>query len=357
MRVHIQYVSGAYLREYEKSYVAEFSREIFSTGGNCEFEMAPIAAEADLIILWEGFEYKTPNYIALLENEPLIRRHAERVYVINYDDHPEGFLAGVYTSLEDPFFKPEFHASWPFYLMNNRRVYDLTSADINKVVPTRLFSFRGAASHEVRRKIFELYSGLTSRHLVEHVKKWYDHGDEDRLAFARVALDSMFCLCPHGYSAYTPRIAEIMAMGRVPVVIADGWIPFSFPEEIVYYIKVAEADIPRIPEILESRRSEAAEIGRNARLLWEKYCSPRRRATAVVEAIMRLARRSGARPTFDDYRDRWHSREFLRQLGWTWPQRLGLRVEQHARRHFPNARIPGVTPLMRYRNAPSMKDG
>lgn len=353
MRVHIAYIQGAYLRDYEKTYIPMFSAELERHGTQYQIETDP--ARADIIILWEGFEYKTPAYIDLLEKDPLIRQHAERVYTINYDDHPEGFLAGVYTSLENPFFNPELHRIWPFFLMNNPRVYDLRREDVIRSEARFLFSFRGAASHEVRKRLFGLYPQPTTEYHIEHVKRWYDHADDDRLAFARLALDTTFCLCPHGYCAYTPRITEIMSFARVPVIIADDWIPFSFPETAPYYIKVPEADIARLAEILRPQLPDAESLRLQARTLWEKYCAPSTRVVSVVDCIRRLAEQPGEKMSYAAYRDRWRSKEFLSQLGWTARQRLALRIEQHVRRRIPTARIPGVSSLMRYRNAPNLK--
>lgn len=355
IRIHIAYVQGGYLRDYERAYVPMVCDELRASEHAAKFIIESEPSRADAIILWEGFEYKTTKYLEVLENDPLIRGHAERVHAINYDDHPEGFLAGIYTSLEAPFFDPSMHRIWPFVLMNNPLVYGLTREQVERSSAKLLFSFTGAASHEVRKRLFSIYSAPSPNYHVQHIKKWYDHGEAERQRFIQVALDSVFCLCPHGYCSYTPRITEVMAMARVPVVIADDWIPFSFEENIPYFIKVPEREIEHLPDILSARRNEADEIRLNARMLWEKYCSPRNRVAAAIECIAKLAERPGQRISFADYRERWHSKEFLTNLGWTTRQRTALRLEQHARRWFPSARIPGVTPLMRYRNAPNLK--
>jgi hypothetical protein len=319
-------------------------------GRDTGFVVEPNPAHADVIILWEGFEGKTPSYIETLERDPLIRQHSERVYAINYQDHPEGLLAGIYTSLEHPFFDSEIHRIWPFFIMNNQQVYGLTRDEVLTWNPKLLFSFTGAPSHEVRKRLFKLYSNAFPQYRVERVYKWYNHNDGDRQRFLKVALDSTFCVCPHGYCSYTPRITEVMAMARVPVIIADDWIPISFEEKLPYYIKVLEKDIEHLPEILSQYRKEGEELGRNARMLWEKYCSLERRAAAAVECIAKLAAQSRGRMSYADYRERWHSRDFLKKAGWTARQQLALRIEQHVRRHFPKAKIPGVSDLMRYRN-------
>jgi hypothetical protein len=354
-RIHVAYVQGAYLRDYEKEYVPML-RQAIRCGVSNGIVLQEDPNRADIIILWEGSEYKTREYIQLLENDPLIRNHAERVLTFNCDDHPEGLLAGLYTSLEHPFFLANCHRIWPLLLMNNPLVYNLNREKVlSPFTAEWLFSFTGAVSHKVRKELFNLYAKPSSEYRVEQINKWYNHGDSERNKFLEVALASTFCLCPRGYCAYTNRITEVMAMGRVPVIIADDWIPFSFEESVPYYIKVAEKDIEYLPDILSERRSEAEELRRNARLIWEKYCSIENRISAALRCFASLAQQTRSKMSYGGYRARWHSREFLIQLGWTTPQQFALRAEQHTRRFFPTAKIPGVSPLMRYRNASSLK--
>jgi hypothetical protein len=355
MRVLFAYPRSAPLRPYEGAHLPLISSELqaYSTPSTFVLEQDP--KRADLIILLQSAQYKTASYIQILERDPLVRNHAERVYVIDYDDHPEGFLAGLYTSIERPFFTPDLHCSWPMLFMNNPLVHELTRDEIFEHAPTRLFSFIGAASHSVRRKLFELYASPSPDYLVAEHDKWYNHDDHDRRRFITSALDSLFCLCPRGYASYTNRICEIMAMGRVPVIIADDWIPFSFAESLPYYVRVGEREIGQLYDILATRRSNADELRRNARMLWEKYCSKGRRVVAAVERIAKLSTSPTRKPSFTDYRSLWHSKAFLTNAGWNLRQRAALRIEQRVRRWFPTARIPGVTDLMRSRNAQMFK--
>lgn len=355
VKVFPTYVQNAYLRDYEHAYVPRVQSEIRELGPAAGLELAATAADADLILVWESFEYKTPAYIKLLEEDPVLRQHGDKAYTFNYDDHPEGFLRGIYTSIEAPFFDAAVHRTWPFVWMNNPLVYNLTREEVFGVKPRLLFSFTGALSHPIRGTICETFRTPSPIYHVEEIRKWYNHGDAERQKFVQIGLDSVFCLCPRGYTSYSHRITEVMAMGRVPVIIADDWIPFSFPEPLPYYLSVAERDIPRLPDILEAQRDQAELLGRNARKLWEDYCSPKRSVISAINCMVRLQRETGAGRTMDDCRRKWRSREFLARLGWTAPRRLALRIEQHVRRRFPAAKIPGVTALMRYRNAPNLK--
>lgn len=332
MRVFITFPKSAFLRDYERAYVQLTYDELKKFGSQSAFVAEMECSRADLIIYLESAQYKSRDYIKTLENDPVIRDHAERVYTINYDDHPEGMLAGLYTSIARPFYLPEHHRSWPLLIMNNPLVYELDEKEIATFDPKLLFSFTGAESHPIRKELFEQFSSPSPEYHVERINKWYNHGDQDRRHFINVALNSAFCLCPRGYAAYSNRICEVMAMGRTPVIIADDWVPFAFDEDLPYFIRIAEKDAGRVTEILKERRGDAETYGRNARHLWKNHCSMPRRFLAALECIARIAQQPGPRPNFQFYRDYWNSKSFLQMSGWTFRQQTALRVKQHWQR-------------------------
>lgn len=64
---------------------------------------------------------------------------------------------------------------------------------------------------------------------------------------------SVFCLCPLGWAPWSPRLVESVALGCVPVIIADNIrLPFSsvvrWPE---ISLTVVEKDVGKLGEILE----------------------------------------------------------------------------------------------------------
>ncbi|KAG6570816.1 putative glucuronoxylan glucuronosyltransferase IRX7, partial [Cucurbita argyrosperma subsp. sororia] len=64
---------------------------------------------------------------------------------------------------------------------------------------------------------------------------------------------SVFCLCPLGWAPWSPRLVESIALGCVPVIIADG-IRLPFPSAVNWpeiSITVAEKDIGKLGTILE----------------------------------------------------------------------------------------------------------
>jgi len=85
-----------------------------------------------------------------------------------------------------------------------------------------------AYSHGVRQYIRELgnlYPDLYSIHIWHSPKYW----DELR--------NSRFCLCPSGWSSWSPRLFESIVAGVVPIIFADGvGLPF---EKFIDYRKVS----------------------------------------------------------------------------------------------------------------------
>ncbi|KAG4978628.1 hypothetical protein JHK82_037908 [Glycine max] len=80
---------------------------------------------------------------------------------------------------------------------------------------------------------------------------------------------SVFCLCPLGWAPWSPRLVESVALGCVPVVIADGIrLPFSSAvrwSEIS--LTVAERDVGKLGKILE--RVAATNLSVIQKSLWD----------------------------------------------------------------------------------------
>ncbi|WJX44103.1 putative glucuronoxylan glucuronosyltransferase irx7 [Trifolium repens] len=80
---------------------------------------------------------------------------------------------------------------------------------------------------------------------------------------------SVFCLCPLGWAPWSPRLVESVALGCVPVIIADGIrLPFSSAvkwSEIS--VTVAEKDVWRLADILE--KVAATNLSSIQRNLWD----------------------------------------------------------------------------------------
>jgi hypothetical protein len=96
--------------------------------------------------------------------------------------------------------------------------------------------------------------------------------DYDR-RYAELTKASKFVLCPRGLSASSIRLFETMRMGRVPVILSDGWVPPIGPAWDQFSIRVRERDFARVPEMLEEREREAVTMGEQARAEWDSWFS------------------------------------------------------------------------------------
>ncbi|KAI4382301.1 hypothetical protein MLD38_008281 [Melastoma candidum] len=80
---------------------------------------------------------------------------------------------------------------------------------------------------------------------------------------------SVFCLAPLGWAPWSPRLVESVALGCVPVIIADG-IRLPFPSSVPWQdisLTVAERDAGRLAEILEHvAATNLSDVQRN---LWD----------------------------------------------------------------------------------------
>jgi hypothetical protein len=81
-----------------------------------------------------------------------------------------------------------------------------------------------------------------------------------------------------------------MRMGRVPVILSDGWIPPSGPHWENFSIRVKERDFARIPRLLEQREADSVTMGNLARNAWEEWFSDEVAFHRIVESCLDIAR-------------------------------------------------------------------
>jgi hypothetical protein len=91
--------------------------------------------------------------------------------------------------------------------------------------------------------------------------------------YAELMKATKFVLCPRGVSASSIRLFETMRMGRVPVILSDGWIRRVGPQWDEFSLRVLERDFARVPALLERFEGEAVTMGSLARKEWERWFS------------------------------------------------------------------------------------
>lgn len=138
-----------------------------------------------------------------------------------------------------------------------------------------------------RRDIFAFFRGkmevhpknISGRFYSKRVRTviWQKYGSDQRFYLNRhrfagyqsEIVRSTFCLCPLGWAPWSPRLVESVALGCVPVIIADG-IRLPFPAAVPWAeisLTVAEKDVAKLGPILEHVAStNLTAIQRN---LWD----------------------------------------------------------------------------------------
>ena len=288
-------------------------------------------AAADLIVLLESNNFRTHRDVAALLCEPVLRDYPDRTFTINYEDYPAGFLPGLYAALPAKRFDPARHRSWCYLFPPNPQVYRLEPLPVDERCDL-LFSFRGAESYPLRRRLFDLKLTPEVRGRITKIDRWFNHNAQEQHDYVDEIRRSRFVLCPRGLAAASHRLFEVMAQGRCPVIIGDEWVP---PREVDWSrcsIRVAERELETFPQILLAREAEAPELGRQARAAWEQFFSPAHKFEAALDALalLRDSRPSGYNERI--YQQLWNSRIFRRNNGWTMRQRLGRKVNRYWRK-------------------------
>jgi hypothetical protein len=251
------------------------------------------ASRADVILFLESHHYEDPNY-TILRRHPLVTEYPDKVYTYNESDTPFYTLPGLYCSMPRRAFRPTAQRAFSYV------------APLNEFLPSEpvtsegdlLYSFIGAANHRVRRRIYVLDDGRGFLEDTTAFNIWHEPSPDEvrrrKEHYAEVMVRSNFVLCPRGAGTSSYRLFETMQIGRVPVVIADQWVPPRGPDWNSFIVQVAETDVSRVPELLASRESEASERGRLARAAWEQYFSPEVVFHRAVEACADLNHRRTA---------------------------------------------------------------
>jgi hypothetical protein len=230
---------------------------------------------AELIIFVEF--YGAGWYFRRVRRHPLVRRHREKCFLFSANPLVIPLLPGVYTGVEKPWAtsrtRPGFYLGRP---INEFTTYTAPAHDL-----PYLFSFMGSVRNaRVRAKLGTL----------RHPRSFFQNTTEDfdrvlnrtmdrreRLdyhrRYAELTKATKFVLCPRGVSASSIRLFETMRMGRVPVILSDGWIAPVGPRWDEFSLRVPERDFKRVPALLERLEPEAVKMGSLARTEWERWFS------------------------------------------------------------------------------------
>ena len=334
MNVCFTYLSTIPLNPWEKAFLP-IVQEHFARHPDGPYRLVDTPEEAEIIVALESNSFRTHRDIDALLQEPLLRDFPEKVFTVNYEDFPAGFLPGLYAALPADRLDPRRHLAWCYLFPGEPRSH-LTRPIPRVEDAALLFSFRGAESSELRARFFRMEWPSDCRGRCTKINRWFDHTAEEQSAYFDEIGDSKFVLCPYGQGIASRRLFEVMELGRCPVIFGGGWVPPSEIDWSQCSIQLTDADVERLPEILASREGDAPELGRRAKEAWERYFSPARKFDASLDALVRM--RDSRSPGYSEREQQnfWRSRAFYRRNGWTLEQRLGRKVRQWWQRLRPH---------------------
>ena len=235
-------------------------------------------AEADVVLFTECHLVGSDWRLREIRSSNLARRYWDKCYLYDERDRPWCALPGLFVSVPASSHHPEWQVATSYTLAEEpwRKVGD---EGLRQMETDLLFSFVGSRTHRCRDAVFAL-AGHPSC-VVEPVTdgfRFFDPSSTDFEAhqrrFAEVIYRSKFVLCPRGTGTSSIRSYEVMAAGRVPVIISDGWIPPSGPDWTAFAVIWPESQIDRLPLHLKQREADAAEMGRRARDVYLERYSP-----------------------------------------------------------------------------------
>lgn len=259
-------------------------------------------ADAELILFVET-HWAAGHYFQRVREHPVYREFRSKSYLYSSADKVIPFLPGVFASIEARWHRPAWTRSGHYVDVRERE--ELRYEEGRR--PSRLFSFVGAtANHPLRRRIMELrhpeavlIDASAESAAVERRGRSPELQAEWRKRFALSIHDCAFVLCPRGGGPSSRRIFEAMMLGRVPVIISDGWVPPAGPDWDSFSLRVTEDRVEEIPALLEARAGDAVAMGARARSAWLDWFSEPasfHRTAGRCEDLARFsAQRSGLR--------------------------------------------------------------
>lgn len=247
---------------------------------------------ADVVLFTDCHVLSSADWtLRAITSAEVARRFPSKVCVHNERDRPWCRLPGVYVSMPAAGFVPQWQVAGAYFCLDPPRTP--LGLDDATVEPDLLFSFIGTATHACRQDIFRL---RTPRSYVERTHGFLLHDrtsgrfDELRTRFAESMLRSNFVLCPRGHSTSSFRLYETLSAGRVPVIIADAWVPPAGPRWDEFSIRWPEALISQLPDYLAEQEPKAAAMGTRAR---EAYTEWFARDVVLTHQLDQLAQLMG----------------------------------------------------------------
>ena len=307
-----------------KPYLQNVTQQIETSPQCSHVTLTTRPEDADFILFLEENCWKDRNYALRFLSNEFIQKYPEKCFTANYSDFFLGLLPGVYVCLpkhhEDP---ARFEAG--YYLLGGPNPKVPAYVERSATFPREwLFSFRGSDTHPVRRKLFNTATAWREFSSIVETGSFYNNTADEQNLFCEEILKSEFALCPRGIGCSSHRLFEALQLGRAPVIVSDEWTAPTGPNWDEFSIRLPEARVSEMPDLLKRMQPRAREMGLAARATWETWFSPGARVARTLESIQRIQQcRGNQTPNFSKL---WKSWAFWSGYGMAPHQRIWKKV-------------------------------
>jgi hypothetical protein len=217
-----------------------------------------------------------------LRHDPWLRMYRDRTLVFDESDRPWLAWPGIYSSTPRTRFDLRWQRAWLYPAIEEERFLPMRDVE-----PTQLASFVGSPTHRCREPLFQLHDQRLHAERVTGFM-FYDRSsvdfDERRNRFDQAVSQSRFVLCPRGHGTSSFRLQEVLAAGRVPVIISDDWVAPHGVDLSRCTIRWPQRDYAQLLDRLERLPDrQAYEMAENAAATFDTYFARRRSFARIVD--------------------------------------------------------------------------
>ena len=245
------------------------------------------ASDADLVLFTQAHVCPDPLSLRAFRSSEPWRRFPDRCFVVDFRDRPWCAFPGLYTSMPARHFQPRWQRAWLYPWIDEPSFLPMRSTD-----PDLLFSFVGGRTHSCRDPILSLTS---DRALIEDTSG-FDHLDESpeaerrRQNFRTAVRRSKFVLCPRGHGTSSFRLQEVLAAGRVPVIISDEWVEPSGPDWTAATVRWPESRAAALPGHLDGLEARFDEMATAGAALYDQWFSAELMFDRIIDQLLSIDR-------------------------------------------------------------------
>jgi hypothetical protein len=246
--------------------------------------------EADVILFVES--YGAGWHFERVRRHPFTRRYREKCFLFCSNPYVIPFLPGIYTARDQRWSSRRTISGFHLGAAENEfATFIPPVADL-----PYLYSFVGSMENAtVRRDLMTLKhprgfiqdTSAEFARVLQRAMNAAERRDYHR-RYADITKASKFVLCPRGLSVSSIRLFETMKMGRVPVILSDGWVEPPGPAWDKFALRVREADFALLPQLLEEREGEAVAMGEWARRELLEWVAEETAFHTAVEWCLRI---------------------------------------------------------------------